>query len=219
MPSTRLNSLLEPLGLDIIGWFEMFDGPATLAGKPAALIGNQGRAMWEVFSKSTNYLEDEKSSLDRWTKANLSPLEVQLSAIALYPFLDGQSQHWPFQQWAFKATGLKQSPQGLIIDPEFGLWQAFRAVLVFDQNIEIPVPDYGDHPCDSCAKKPCLSTCPVDAISDAGFHAGRCIEHVKSQAGLICREKGCIARNACPIGRSHAYLPLQQAFHMKAFIG
>jgi len=219
MDSDRPGSLLQSMGLEVFGWFEMFDGPDHLAGKTAALIGNRGDAMWQVFCKSEFISDGETNPLDRWTKANIAEIANEIEATALYPFLDGRAQYWPFQQWAKAATGLQQSPQGMLIDPEYGLWQAFRAVLVFNEPVEIPKPVDFEHPCDHCVEKPCLATCPVAAISMGRFDANVCIDHVLSERDKICSSKGCVSRNACPVGRKHAYSVAQQAFHMCAFTG
>lgn len=215
----RIDSALLPSGMDVIGWFRMINGPSELTGKPAVLIGNRGTAMWQVFKSSIFYEDAVANSLDRWTKHLITPIASELNATALYPFLDGYDQYWPFQQWATAATGFQQSPLGLLIDPEFGLWHAFRAVLVFDESIEIPEITPSQYPCDTCVDKPCLTTCPVGAISVGRFDANICIDHVLSEPDKICSSKGCIARNSCPVGQEHAYSSEQQAFHMRAFCG
>ncbi len=214
-----LNDMLQPLGLTVIGWFEITNWPFELAGKPAVLIGIRGKSMWPAF-KSSGFDEDGAANpLDRWTKQSITPIAKMLGATALYPFLDGYNQHWPFQQWANAATGFKQSPLGLLIDPDFGLWYAFRAVLVFNSRVDFPKPVKIDHPCDTCVEKPCLTTCPVAAISIGRFDANVCIDHVTYERDKTCSNTGCIARNSCPVGQEHAYSSEQQAFHMRAFCG
>ena len=214
----QLNDVLLPLGLAVVGWFEMTNGPSGQDGKSAALIGNHGIAMWQVYEASGFDEDGAANPLDRWTKQSITPIALELSAIALYPFLDGCDQHWPFQQWAKAATSIKQSPLGLLIDPEFGLWHAFRAVLVFDDPFEFSTSAATAHPCDNCVTKPCLNTCPVAAISVGKFDVNVCIDHVISERDKICNSKGCIARNSCPVGKEYAYKSEQQAFHMRAFI-
>ena len=216
--SQQLETQLAPYGLSMPGWFSMFNGPEEFAGKSAVLVCNRGRAMWNSFCNSA-YLEDgQKHPLDRWTKSVIEPLQAQFNAVAFYPFLDGSNNYWPFQQWAKAACGLKQSPPGLLIDPQYGLWQAFRAVLVFEQELDLPELQPTEHPCNSCAEKPCLTECPVDAISSTAFNAELCRHHVNSDLGTKCRNNGCIARNACPVGRKHAYTTEQQKFHMRAYL-
>ena len=213
-----LSDALQPLGLAVIGWFEMANGPSELAGKSAALIGNRSTPMWQAF-KSSGFNNDAAANpLDRWTKQSITPIANELNATALYPFLDGYDQHWPFQQWASAATGLKHSPLGLLIDPVFGLWHAFRAVLIFERLYDFPEVVASQHPCETCVEKPCLTMCPVAAISVGKFDANVCIDHVLSERGNACRSNGCLARDSCPVGQEYTYSSEQQAFHMRAFI-
>ena len=125
----------------------------------------------------------------------------------------------PFQRWAQRASALHQSPLGVLIDAEFGLWHALRAALLFSHPIDLPPRPETASPCDSCADRPCLSACPVDAFTAAGYDAARSRAHVASAAGTACRTGGCLARRGCPVGAEHAYEDAQQAFHMASFIG
>ena len=45
-----------------------------------------------------------------------------------------------------------------------------------------------------------------------------CVDHVAGETGGSCRERGCLARRACPVGREFAYAPEAGAFHMAAVI-
>ncbi len=219
-----IESQLEPAlginGLSVHGWFIMFDGPAELNDKPAALIGNHGGGMWQAFCNSPLHDDDQSDPLDRWTLSIIDPMAAEIGATALYPFIDNTDYdvHWPFQRWAKTATSMRQSPPGLLINAEFGLWQAFRAVMVFDQAFKVHEPAIVDHSCDDCDGRPCLTACPVSAIDQAGYNVSACRQHVQSFAGVPCRERGCLARNACPVGPEQAYGVQQQAFHMAAFL-
>src|SRR5690606_28118393 len=102
--------------------------------------------------------------------------------------------------WAMRAEGLKPSPIGLLVHPRYGPWHAFRGALLFDRQFDFPVPRGGPHPCDECTAKPCLDACPVGAFTPAGFAVVECRQHLADPAGRTCRERGCLARNACPVG-------------------
>jgi hypothetical protein len=65
--------------------------------------------------------------------------------------------------------------------------------------------------------KPCLSACPVGAFSGRSYDVPACVNHTRSTAGVDCREAGCRARRACPVGREYPYEPDQARFHMDAF--
>jgi hypothetical protein len=42
--------------------------------------------------------------------------------------------------------------------------------------------------------------------------------YLHSPEGTACLEKGCRARNACPIGTAYRYPAEVQAFHMAKFV-
>ena len=44
-----------------------------------------------------------------------------------------------------------------------------------------------------------------------------CANWLTDRPRCECREAGCLARRACPVGREHAYRPAHAAFHMTAF--
>ncbi|EFL90706.1 conserved hypothetical protein [Ahrensia sp. R2A130] len=196
------------------GWFTV-DGDQRDRKRPALLIGNIGSSLWPAFSRSVEFSDGLKNPMDRWTKEVVEPIASELKAEARYPF--GQP-HWPFQTYAKAATGMDNSPLGLVIHPEFGLWTALRAVFVFDDDFEVPTHHVDWHPCDCCVDKPCLSTCPVDSFGPDGYDWKGCKAHVASEQGVVCLSGGCLARHACPVGTEYAYDNEHQAFHMAAYI-
>jgi epoxyqueuosine reductase QueG len=118
-----------------------------------------------------------------------------------------------------RAEGLRPSPLGILMHPEYGLWHAYRGALLFDVEIAVPSPHKVNHLCDACAGKPCLKACPVGAHSGTAFDHEACLSHVRAPEGEACRTSGCHDRNACPHGTAYRYPPGMQAFHMAAFAG
>lgn len=190
--------------------------PECAADSPTAtvvMIGNNGRAMWDAFGGPH---VAGPNPLDRWTCEVIGPIARKHGARAVYPF---DKPALPFQRWARRAWPLFTSPLGLLIDTEFGLWHALRTALLFDHVLPLPASVVGVSPCDSCVGKPCLSTCPVDAFSAQGFDYVGCRTYLATPTAHRCRDEGCGARNACPIGTSHTYSAEQSRFHMRAFRG
>jgi epoxyqueuosine reductase QueG len=193
-----------------LGWF----APQPEDGMAAAfviLIGNAGPDMFRRFARERNPLVD---SMDDWTRATVDPLAKQLDAQAVYPF-DKPAQ--PFLTWARKGGAGHTSPLGLNIHPQYGLWHAYRAALLFPVVFDIPRLKQGTHPCDSCSDKPCLAACPVSAFDGQSYAYKTCGKHILSTTGEDCMTQGCKARNACPVGTHFRYHPLQIQFHMRAF--
>ena len=111
-----------------------------------------------------------------------------------------------------------------MIHPDYGLWHTFRGALLTAEALPLPDVLAPDNPCESCAGKPCLTTCPAEAFAlpensrFAEFDSPACVDHVESPAGRGCRTVGCLARRACPVGRPWAYEREPAAYHMDAVV-
>lgn len=215
-----LENLLRKGGLILRGGFN-FDGdrPAGPSGAPAKsvlLVGQAGDAPWRHFLRwRARQSETLANPLDTWSREVIGEVAERFGARAVSP---SDRPYLPFQQWAMRAEGLKPSPLGILMHPEYGLWHAYRGALLLDVEIPIQAPREVIHLCDLCAGKPCLKSCPVDAYSAAGFAYETCLGHVRSLKGEPCRTSGCLDRNACPYGTAYRYAADEQAFHMAAFM-
>lgn len=200
-------------GLSLRGGFH----PGPEDGAPAAarmviLLGHAGRdGLWAAFAKDRR---DEPNPLDAWSRRAIDPIAARLGARALYPF---EQPYLPFQRWAMKAEPVFASPMGALIDIRAGLWHGYRGALAFDEDIALPPREEAPNPCAACAAKPCLSACPVGAVTDGAYDVPACLGHLAKQAGQECMNGGCLARRACPVGRDGAYGSEQIHFHMEAF--
>lgn len=200
--------------------FDEGEGPPLRDGTPVRsviLLGNIGGSIWEPFSQWRQLPENagRRDPLDDWSKAAIQPIATALSATAYFP----SDPPWqPFQRWAMQAEGLKASPLGILIHPEYGLWHGYRGALGFADAIEAGEPAVvAKHPCDHCVEKPCLTACPVSAVTSGGFDVAGCRSHLRTDMGQVgCMTGGCLARNACPLGARYRYSPAQLAFHMAA---
>ncbi len=209
------------LGLAVRGAFhpEPAEFDSRLPGASAGtivLLGFTGSLQWEFFRRSAEAGDAMANPLDRWSRRVIGALARQFGAFDFYP--SGTTPPLPFQQLAARCEPVHPSPIGLSIHPRWGLWHAYRGGLVLPDRIELPSAARSASPCAGCAAKPCLSACPVDAFGAAGFDAKACVDHVSSAAGADCRERGCLARRACPAGDRYRYVPEQARFHMRAYL-
>ena len=208
---------LRRYGLSLRGGFHPEAGEAVpgdnVSGQPRTLllVGVVGGGIWPAFEP---FSTDGDNPLDTWTKRIVDAVAADAGAIPVYP---NDKPFWPFQQWAKRSEPVFQSPLGLLIHPEFGLWHAYRAALVFSEIIELPARGEGLSPCESCTDKPCLSACPAGAFSPSGYDVPKCAEHLRSQDAEMCLSGGCRARDACPFGANYRYSEPQIRFHMAAF--
>ena len=214
-----VEAALAEAGLAALGAFHpepddtvppLSDGRATGS---LVLAGNVGGAMWRAFERGR---VGEPNPLDTWSRGVLDAIAERLGGHALFPF--GGPPYLPFQRWAQRAGPYTPSPIGPLIHPDYGLWHAFRGALAFAHRLALPPPDTRPTPCESCADKPCLSTCPVGALRPGGYDVPACVEHISTPAGEDCLALSCRARRACPIGRIYTYSPEQSRFHMEAFL-
>jgi len=210
----QLRDGLEPHGFLLRGGFHSEPGDGAPPGSGTVyLIGNAGSDMWAAFSRDGG---PGNSTLDDWTTARLGPLAKKTGA-AVYYYFEGPP-YWPFIRWAQRAQGLQSSPLGMLLDPEYGLWHAYRAVFAFAERLPLPARAEITDICRTCVDKPCLSSCPVNAFSVDGYDVPACAGHLRGDAGSDCMSHGCQARAACPVGPAHRYEPAHAAFHMCAFL-
>ena len=211
-----MKTRLAPCGLRLFG--DLF---TRLDEKPCRLflVGNGGGEMWRVFAASAEAGDDLAHPLDRWTRRVLQPMGEDWGARVLFPF-EGPPWH-PFQRWAQQAGCGRASPLGILMHPRFGLWHGYRGAFAFPaasaqgtQQKAVPPPP---HACDECRGRPCLTACPVEAITAAGLDAARCRAHILSAEGVECLSGGCLARRACPANANWRQSRPQQAFHVAAF--
>jgi hypothetical protein len=209
-------SAIRREGFMPLGWFapaaedhvpRLDDGTAA---QFVILVGNAGPFMFDRFQRERN---PQAASLDHWCREVIEALAGELDAKAAFPF---DVPALPFLTWAIRSGASHRSPLGLNIHADFGLWHAYRAALIFGAAFDIP-PVKSKNPCETCEGKPCLTACPVGAFTGKVYHIEACVDHISTSVGAECMAGGCLARRACPIGRSYTYEPPQMGFHMTAF--
>jgi hypothetical protein len=193
--------------------------PGLPDGRPARtllLLGNVGPGLWSSFAAAPEFGDGTPDPLNRWSERVIGALADALGARPLFPF--GRPPYRPFVAWAKRAEPVAESPLGMLIHPDHGLWHAYRGALAFAGEIALPAPALRRRPCDTCAATPCLTGCPVGAFTTEGYDVTACARHVAAPAGADCLELGCRARHACPVGPELQYDPAQARFHMAAFL-
>lgn len=220
MEFTQVEVKLQSVGLISRGGFHPLaedQVPAMAGGLPVGtviLAGNAGSEMWYAFQRA-RAKSGRQLTLDAWTENVLSAVAQVLGAEVLFPF--GGPPFLPFQRWAQRAEAVFPSPIGPLIHTQYGLWHAYRGALLFDQQLDLPVREAATSPCETCSDRPCLSTCPVGALTQNSYDVSACRGHLLEVANNPCLAGHCLARHACPVGRDFRYSAEQAHFHMHAF--
>lgn len=212
-----IRAALSPHGIFFRGavHFEG-DGPELADRRHARtviLLGNVGGSIWEAFSQWRHGNPDVADPLDAWSADVIRPVAETLGGTAFFP----SEKPWqPFQQWAMRAEGLKPSPLGILVHPDYGLWHGYRGAIGFAEAMDLPAGYVGPHPCDLCPDKPCLGSCPAGAVAVNRFDVATCRGYLGGEGEGTCMQTGCLARDACPVGVGHRYSAAQLRFHMDA---
>jgi epoxyqueuosine reductase len=173
------------------------------------LLANGGPVFWQNMKRDPGVKVEEPDPVDNYTTRVVRNFFGN-DAIIVYP----RNRMIPLRALGKLAGWHHDSPLGLGIHPIFGLWFAYRAVIM-SHAIFTPVADAIDgrseSPCESCRDKPCITACPASAVIESGFEVQRCSDY-RMEPDSSCQSR-CISRLACPVGRAHRYVPDQMAYH------
>lgn len=217
-----LGDRLARAGFCLLGRFEPVPDDAVPAVRPGRetravlIVGSLSNALFELFRTSAEAADGLPDPLDRFTRRVLSALADGEGLGIVFPF-DGPPHH-PFQRWTLRAGSFSRSPMGVLAHRAFGPWAGLRAALLSVEPLTASADAGTDGPCPACHDAPCLSACPAGALSQSGYDVPRCLAYLRADPAAPCHD-GCLARHACPFGRSHAQSAAAGRFHMRSFVG
>lgn len=214
MTLDEIDAAARTVGLETLGAFHPEAGDKDAEGAGTLVLLGPSRDFWATLTASPEFLDDHP--VDRWSRRVITALAGQLGAQALFPF--GGPPYAPFLNWA-KSTGRAwDSPVGMLVHDTQGLLVSYRGALAFAERLKIP-PTGGDRPCVTCNARPCLTACPVAALSAQGYDVSACHAFLDSAAGQDCMTRGCAVRRICPVSKGANRSEEQSAHHMRAFRG
>ena len=201
--------------LDIAGAFHPDAAQACPPGTGTLLLLSPHEpAFWPAFTASAEYRDGAPDPMDRWSARVIGQLARDTGAKAMYPF--GGPPFHPFYRWALASGRAWASPVRLLVHETAGLFTSYRGALALPMRLDLPAPPRHS-PCDTCEGRPCLTACPIGALTADGYDVPACRAYIAGELGRDCVESGCAVRRACPISQRHGRMLEQSAFHMKAF--
>lgn len=146
----------------------------------------------------------------------------------VYPSNAGQvtanSNHPPLQRLGELAGWHQPSPLGTGINPRWGLWYAYRALvwlpLPLPMDVTLTARDntaeltQSTSVCASCESQACISVCPATALSFLQAPDMNACAGYRMQAASDCSDR-CLAREACPVNSDNRYPRQQINYHYR----
>lgn len=209
-----IRALADASHLEVLGALHIPDEDRDLAGDGTLVIlGPREPGFWAHVTDSPEFGDRDPDPLDRWSARVISGIAAELQGKALFPFSD--APYLPFYRWATDSGSLWTSPVRLLVHASQGLLVSIRGAVAVPETLDLAAPV--TQPCLDCRTKPCLSACPVGALTVDHYLVDACHSFLNTDPGQRCRDGGCNVRVSCPVSRTYARLPEQSAYHMRQF--
>lgn len=171
------------------------------------LIASGGRELWKHLNHP---LEIANNPIEKYSIELINKFDP--NAVILFP---NDQFHFPLQKLGRALNLSTASPLGLDLNADYGAWFAFRGAFLTNKKVDLSMPPAALSPCESCSEKPCIKTCPAEAIKhNSPFNVNKCSEYrfiKKSMCGDVC-----LARLSCPYKKEHQYSEEQINYHMSS---
>ncbi|WP_412174962.1 ferredoxin [Albidovulum sediminicola] len=214
MSLEEIAALARPHFLAVFGALH----PGNEDGAPAGtgtlvLLGPAEPGFWPHLTSGPEWQDGAPDPVDRWSKRVIGQLAEALGGQPLFPS-DGPP-YPPFFRWALGSGRAWASPVRILVHDLAGLWVSYRGAIALPQRLALPDPP--ESPCTRCAAKPCLTACPVAALTGADYNLAACHAFLDRSEGHACLSSGCAVRRACPVSQAYGRLSEQSAYHMRQF--
>ena len=172
----------------------------TAPWRQLVLIGHGGKALWD-YVKAAGIAGEHP--IDDFTVRSIERCFAEHLPANRYRIVYPGDAPVGLQQLGALAGWHHAAPFMVGIDPDWGSWYAYRAVVLADTGFcPFPAVDRSN-PCSRCVNRPCIAACPAQAMAGGGFSLARCAAY-RLQPGSACAFT-CLARVACPVGSAHRY--------------
>ena len=206
-----IKALCRAHSLDIFGAFHPRPEDGAPEGcKTLILLGPHEPGFWATLTRSSEWREQDP--VDRWSERVIGDLAQTIGGEALFPF--GGPPYQPFIRWAQRSGSAWASPVTILVQARAGLMVSYRGAIALRRKIDLPT--LPTNPCDTC-EKPCLTACPVGALSASGYDVDACHAFLDTEDGSDCLKRGCAVRRACPVSQTYGRVEEQSSYHMSVF--
>lgn len=210
-----LESRLAEARLEVFGGFHPHPGDGDLPEGTGTLLllGPAEPGFWAHVRAAPEFSDGGPDPMDRWSERVIGDIAKDTGATALFPF--GGPPWRPFVGWALRSGRAWQSPVGLLVHDRAGLMVSYRGALALPERVALPPASA--NPCETCARQPCRTACPVGALRRGEYDLDACHGFLDTEPGRDCMEGGCMVRRTCPVSARYGRAAAQSAFHMRAF--
>lgn len=160
---------------------DLFPFTPAQKNKTLCLVGGGGRSLWERLAPT---LSVAPHPFDHYTLTQIQIFAKNFLNNDYEILFPNETYTLPLQKIGRFLNLCSQSPIGLDISEEFGLWFAFRGVFLTSENVYTKKISIPPSQCTTCYKRPCLR--PLDKD---------------------------LARLSCPVKTEHQYSKEQIKFH------
>jgi len=212
--NSHIIQKLTEFGLNCVGIAGGENYQDILPGCQSVVIfGSSGSQLWDNFyqycKQHPKFLSQNEHPFDRYVQLKLNETIVNSKNEDLWIRCSAtDSRTVDFRKIALDAGMGWRSPTGILLSPEHGLWMGLRLACFSKEKLS-PTQLTGEPICHSC-DKPCISSCPAGAITEAGWNYQKCSDYHRQSNEC---HQGCIARVVCPIGKEHQSPPLARFYH------
>lgn len=211
----EITKTIAPHGLVISG--ALHPDANDISNAKTLILLSPRETFWDIFKNAPENTDNTPNPIDRWSKRIISDIATHLNARAQFPF--GGPPYAPFLEWAKQSGRAFSSPLGMLVHDTYGMMISYRGALAFDHKIALPAPPSAS-PCETCTAKPCLSACPVNAITpERGYDVATCHAHLDTSQGETCMTQACRIRTSCPVSVAVKRETAHNMLHMRAFKG
>lgn len=208
-------ALLDAAGLNRQHVFALADLPPEMRGPldlqagetQLILIAHAGRVLWQkVQEKMQAGAITSADPIDDYTRASVRHFFAAQAPAVAYRVLYPGPAAVDLQGLGRLAGWHHAAPFMVGIDPAWGSWFAYRAVVIAASDFPLTAALAHAHPCASCGERVCQPACPAGAVGEQ-FDLAACLGQRRQPASPCA--VNCPARRACPLGAAHAYTPEQ----------